>query len=636
MHVGTISSGDIAKGWKWDGSNLIVKGDVYITNGDIAGTPASYVHGWQYGSTTYIDGGDIYAGTVTTTKLTAHGTNLLGNPGFETGTAADWVLYQGSPFIYGYSAHTGTYCLGATGNGTSTVYPAFQRVLVIGGANYYLSVYAKLHTATSGTIGAFCHWYTADNTYISTTWFFGAGTYGSYIHYYAAATAPTNAAFGDLYLYIGSDVNGQVLFDDCEFYRTDGQVLVGAPGSARVEINSNGIEGYNSSNTKQFYIRSSDGRGAFGPAAKPCILDSTGIMLYGNETTPQDWTAIRWLTSPPTGTEVARLESGLFYTSAPEARLISNPGQSYLYADATIQAYGAAPDRYAIVQAFAYGDSFVSATRYVHYGSHEASDDFQLASDGTATWTCHAKGYITNGLEVSSSLTANGGLNVGSATGAGTGQVKASGNSSPFVGLTNSSTSYATIELGRTATEAHWAVAASAGQFAANAAAGDAILRVDSSSQKLHLLAGTGNAVITVTSSAVGIGTTGPSYQLQLSTDSAAKPSTNTWTIASDARLKRDVVPFTDGLAVLRQVNPIRYTYNGLAGMPESEGIGVIGQEIEKVAPYTARRFKARLKPDDAEETELVGFNSHALTFVLINAVKELDSRLSAIERGRN
>jgi hypothetical protein len=39
----------------------------------------------------------------------------------------------------------------------------------------------------------------------------------------------------------------------------------------------------------------------------------------------------------------------------------------------------------------------------------------------------------------------------------------------------------------------------------------------------------------------VGIGTTAPGYQLQLSQDSAAKPSTNTWTVVSDERLKKDV-----------------------------------------------------------------------------------------------
>ena len=39
----------------------------------------------------------------------------------------------------------------------------------------------------------------------------------------------------------------------------------------------------------------------------------------------------------------------------------------------------------------------------------------------------------------------------------------------------------------------------------------------------------------------VGIGTASPSNQLQLSTDSAGKPSTNTWTIVSDERIKEDI-----------------------------------------------------------------------------------------------
>lgn len=43
------------------------------------------------------------------------------------------------------------------------------------------------------------------------------------------------------------------------------------------------------------------------------------------------------------------------------------------------------------------------------------------------------------------------------------------------------------------------------------------------------------------TSGRVGIGLTGPTYQLQLSTDSAGKPSTNTWTIVSDERIKEDI-----------------------------------------------------------------------------------------------
>lgn len=40
----------------------------------------------------------------------------------------------------------------------------------------------------------------------------------------------------------------------------------------------------------------------------------------------------------------------------------------------------------------------------------------------------------------------------------------------------------------------------------------------------------------------VGIGTNAPTYQLHVSSDSAAKPGTNTWTISSDVRLKENIV----------------------------------------------------------------------------------------------
>jgi hypothetical protein len=124
----------------------------------------------------------------------------------------------------------------------------------------------------------------------------------------------------------------------------------------------------------------------------------------------------------------------------------------------------------------------------------------------------------------------------------------------------------------------------------------------------------------------VGIGTTSPSYQLQLSTDSAAKPGTNTWTIASDARIKTNIHPFTDGLSVIDNIDPIWYQYNGKGGFAADgkDYIGVVAQDIEKVAPYTVNTYKAKLNANDTNETELLNFNSHALTFALINSVKEL------------
>jgi hypothetical protein len=123
----------------------------------------------------------------------------------------------------------------------------------------------------------------------------------------------------------------------------------------------------------------------------------------------------------------------------------------------------------------------------------------------------------------------------------------------------------------------------------------------------------------------VGIGTSSPSFRLQLATDSAAKPSTNTWTIASDARIKENVRPYTKGLDAIAAINPVIYDYNGTAGFEKiKDNIGVIAQQIQEVVPEGVSSFMAKLNESDEQETELYNFNSHSLTYILINAVKEL------------
>jgi hypothetical protein len=146
----------------------------------------------------------------------------------------------------------------------------------------------------------------------------------------------------------------------------------------------------------------------------------------------------------------------------------------------------------------------------------------------------------------------------------------------------------------------------------------------------LYAAGATDNYGLIVQAGKVGIGTTSPTYQLQLSTDSAAKPGTNTWTVVSDIRIKKDIRPYTNGLSIIKRINPVWFKYNGKAGFPDDnqEHIGVIAQEIVKVAPYTVNTFRGKLNPKDKKETDLLNFNSHALTFDLINAVKELDSNI--------
>jgi len=162
---------------------------------------------------------------------------------------------------------------------------------------------------------------------------------------------------------------------------------------------------------------------------------------------------------------------------------------------------------------------------------------------------------------------------------------------------------------------------------------GVSMIGTDASGQ-LALAANGFTEVVRITNSGtVGIGTTAPVYQLQLSTDSAAKPSTNTWTIASDARIKTETGEYTKGLDAVCALRPITYEYNGAAGflVDGKENISIIAQEAMVPFPECVGTFKAKLNLDDEQETELLAWNGHALTFALVNSVKELKAQNDAL-----
>jgi hypothetical protein len=131
----------------------------------------------------------------------------------------------------------------------------------------------------------------------------------------------------------------------------------------------------------------------------------------------------------------------------------------------------------------------------------------------------------------------------------------------------------------------------------------------------------------------IGIGTTTPAYQLQLSTDSAAKPTTNTWTIASDSRLKTVKGEYQKGLTEICQVRPVRYEYNGKAGFTADgkEQVSILAQELMQVFPECVDTFKGKLE-EDGPEVDLYNYNGHAITFAVINAIKELKAEIDILK----
>jgi hypothetical protein len=114
----------------------------------------------------------------------------------------------------------------------------------------------------------------------------------------------------------------------------------------------------------------------------------------------------------------------------------------------------------------------------------------------------------------------------------------------------------------------------------------------------------------------IGIGTTAPTAML--SVNGTANNTTGAWGVFSDRRIKTVKGDFTDGLNVIRQIHTVKYEYNANAPFKgNGEQIGVIAQELEKVAPYMVSQ-KESGKFKDLREV-----NNQAYVFLLINSIKE-------------
>jgi hypothetical protein len=106
-------------------------------------------------------------------------------------------------------------------------------------------------------------------------------------------------------------------------------------------------------------------------------------------------------------------------------------------------------------------------------------------------------------------------------------------------------------------------------------------------------------------------------------TNGKAYTPTGTVFSFSDARLKNNITPFTDGLNVISKINPVQFYYNADAPFKTSiQQTGIIAQELEQVAPYMVEKNK------EAGYEDLRSVNNQAYTFLLINAVKEQQAQI--------
>ena len=115
----------------------------------------------------------------------------------------------------------------------------------------------------------------------------------------------------------------------------------------------------------------------------------------------------------------------------------------------------------------------------------------------------------------------------------------------------------------------------------------------------------------------------------------AQKTNGGVWGATSDKRVKKEIRPFNEGLKKLLLFDPVVYKFNGKGGTIDNgrDYIGLIAQDVEKVMPDLIISQRIKLDAEDNEESEVLGHDLSPLTFMFINAMKELNDRVEKLEK---
>jgi hypothetical protein len=149
-----------------------------------------------------------------------------------------------------------------------------------------------------------------------------------------------------------------------------------------------------------------------------------------------------------------------------------------------------------------------------------------------------------------------------------------------------------------------------------------------------------GNLTLYVTSGGATI-TLGTSNNMVFSGATASKPGGGAWGDSSDARIKDVLGDYAAGLAEITALRPVRYRYKGNdaaskeavsphALVLDRDFVGLVAQEAETVMPELVTQGDGFV--DGAAVNDLRSLDATALTFALVNAVRELAASVAALE----
>lgn len=102
--------------------------------------------------------------------------------------------------------------------------------------------------------------------------------------------------------------------------------------------------------------------------------------------------------------------------------------------------------------------------------------------------------------------------------------------------------------------------------------------------------------------------------------------------LTSDLRLKQDVQPYTEGISVLKQLNPISYKFNGKADFKTNRTHYSVGaQELKEAAPFLVHDFMFEEENSEGRvvsQENYLKIDLSGITWTLVNAVKEQQEEL--------
>lgn len=120
---------------------------------------------------------------------------------------------------------------------------------------------------------------------------------------------------------------------------------------------------------------------------------------------------------------------------------------------------------------------------------------------------------------------------------------------------------------------------------------------------------------------------------LVISGATATKASGTTWANPSDRRIKKNIMPYLQGLAAICALQPKSFEFNGLGGSQDGlPGIGLIADEVLPVMPEMVSVTPTKLAANDETPVDLLTLDTTALALALVNAVQELTARVATLE----